>query len=58
MRFILFVQEGFSALTKAVVNNHAEVVELFLKAGADVNVQNKVICSSISMQESEQWESA
>ncbi len=44
----LFVQDGDTVLMKAVLNNRADIVELLLKAGADVNVKNIDIAHVIS----------
>ncbi len=39
---LLFVQYGCTALMEAADNGHVEIVELLLKAGADINLKNHV----------------
>ncbi len=45
---LLSVQNGDTALMKAVRNNHVEIVELLLKAGADINAKNNVCAHSVA----------
>ncbi len=37
--YFLFVQDGYTALMKAVKYNRTDIVELLLKDGADINVK-------------------
>jgi ankyrin repeat protein len=37
-------QDNNAPVLLAAQKNHAEILELLMKAGADVNVQNKVSC--------------
>ena len=39
---MLIIQDGWTALAQAAQNSHEQVVEVLLKAGAKLDVQDKV----------------
>lgn len=41
MHVLMILQEGYSPLTMAVKENHAEMAEFLLKEGADVNTKDQ-----------------
>ena len=45
--FSVYLQDGECPLHKASRDGHAEVVNILLSSGADVNIRNKVVITNL-----------